>query len=99
MKYTEAVAEISQELDIPKEVVLESYRSFWKFIREKIKELPLKEDLTEEEFNELRTNFNIPSIGKLSCTYERYQYIKNNYKNFKEILENGNDNKESKTNV
>lgn len=99
MKYTEAVAEISQELNIPKEVVLESYRSFWKFIREKIKELPLKEDLTEEKFNELRTNFNVPSIGKLSCTYERYQYIKNNYKNFKEILENGNDNKESKTNV
>jgi hypothetical protein len=41
--------------------------------------LPLKEDLTDEEFNELRTNFNIPSLGKLHCTLGRYRAIKNNY--------------------
>lgn len=48
-----------------------AYESHWLFIRESIKALPLKEDLSEEEFKKLKTNFNIPSIGKLSCTYNR----------------------------
>ena len=76
MKYEEAVKIVSEELDISYEVVLEAYRSFWRFIRENISELPFKQDITEEEFNKLRTNFNIPSLGKLSCNYDRYKAIK-----------------------
>lgn len=72
MIYSEALRQVSIELGIPVEVVKEAYESYWKFIRESIKSLPLKEDLTKEEFDKLRTNFNIPSIGKLSVTWERY---------------------------
>jgi len=82
---------VAEELQIPQEVVQEAYYSFWRFIRDKINELPLKEDLTEEEFNSLRTNFNIPSLGKLTCTYEEYcnakkrlQYIKLNKDKYNE---------------
>ena len=63
---------VAEEMNIPVEVVEYAYKSYWKFIRETIQELPLKEDLSEEEFAKLKTNFNIVSIGKLSCTYDRY---------------------------
>lgn len=85
MTYKELFIKVSNELNIPEEVVREAYVSYWKYIRNEIQELPLKEDLTEEEFNRLRTNFNIPSIGKLSCTYDRYKAIKDKFKYIKKL--------------
>lgn len=79
---------VAKELGIEEEVVKKAYLSFWEFIRNTIQELPLKEDLTEEQFKQLRTNFNIPSIGKLSCTYERYLGIKERFKYIKKLKEN-----------
>ena len=64
--------EVAEKMNIPVEVVEFAYKSYWKFIRETIQELPLKEDLSEEEFAKLKTNFNIVSLGKLACTYDRY---------------------------
>ena len=49
-------------------------------IKTTIEALPLKEDLTEEEFSKLRTNFNIPSLGKLSCTLNKYKGTKSRFK-------------------
>ena len=75
---------VAEEMNIPVEVVELAYKTYWKFIRKTIQELPLKEDLSEEEFAKLKTNFNIVSLGKLACTYDRYvgkkkhlNYIKN----------------------
>lgn len=76
MKYPEILETLSEELAIPKDVVDAAYKSFYSFIRETITSLPLKKDLTEEEFNSLKTNFNIPALGKLHCTYERYLGMK-----------------------
>lgn len=67
---------VSEELQIPVEVVEFAYKSYWKFIRKTIQELPLKEDLSEEEFLKLKTNFNIVSLGKLSCNFDRYKRVK-----------------------
>lgn len=64
--------EVAEELNIPVEVVELAYKTYWKFIRKTIQELPLKEDLSEEEFTKLKTNFNIVSLGKLACTYDRF---------------------------
>ena len=74
---------VAEEMNIPVEVVELAYKSYWKFIRKTIQELPLKEDLSEEEFAKLKTNFNIVSLGKLSCTYDRYRRVKlrEKYKN------------------
>lgn len=80
MTYKEAVESLSKKLDLPFKVVDKVYRSYWQAIRDKLSSLPLKEDLTEEEFNKLQTNVNIPSIGKLTCTYERYSKIKERYR-------------------
>lgn len=98
MTYKELFIKVSNELNIPEEVVREAYVSYWKYIRHKIQELPLKENLTEEEFNKLRTNFNIPSIGKLSCTYDRYKAIKDKFKHIKKLRHDSN-NKEGQANV
>ena len=72
-------------MNIPVEVVEFAYKSYWKFIRKTIQELPLKQDLSEEEFAKLKTNFNIVSLGKLSCNYDRYKRVK-----LREKYKNGN---------
>lgn len=79
MIYSEAIKQVSIELGLPPQVVKEAYESYWTFIRNNIKALPLKEDLSKEEFDKLRTNFNIPSIGKLSCTYDRMIGVKKRF--------------------
>ena len=80
MNYRDIIITVSKELNIPKEVVDKAYKSYWEFIRETIKDLPLKDDnLSEEEFSNLRTNFNIPSLGKLVCTYDKVLRLKRKY--------------------
>lgn len=76
MKYPDIVHELSKEMSLKEEVIDTIYKSFYNFIRESITNLPLKGELSEEEFNDLKTNFNIPAIGKLHCTYERYLKMK-----------------------
>ena len=83
--YSDIFKQVSEELNLPLEVVKLAYKSQWEFIRESIKKLPLKQELNEEEFSKLRTNFNVPSIGKLSCTYKRYQGVKKQFKVIKEL--------------
>ena len=72
MSYQEILKKVAIELNLPVEVVKEAYESYWLFIRQSITDLPLKEDLSEEDFNKLKSNFNIPSIGKMSVTWKRY---------------------------
>ena len=79
MKYSDFVKKVSEELNIPIEVVETAYKSYWVFIRQTIQELPLKDNITEEEFLKLRTNFNIPSLGKLSCTYDKLDKVKRRF--------------------
>lgn len=76
MTYKEIVAEISVRLNLPKGLVDKTYRAYWKAVREHIESLPLKEELTDEEFLKLQPNVNIPSIGKLYVTLERYKAMK-----------------------
>lgn len=87
MRYNDAVTQVSEELNLPARVVDRAYRSFWKFMRDTIQELPLKEDISEEEFQQLRTNFNIPSLGKLSCTYDRVKRVKERYRYIRNLRE------------
>lgn len=88
MKYTDVISIVSRELNIPEEVVKRAYKSYWEFIKEKIQLLPLKGDLTEEEFSKLRTNFNIPSLGKLVCTYDRMVGVKKKFDYIKKLRNN-----------
>ena len=85
MNYPDIIGKVSQEMDIPLEVVDTAYKSYWKFIKQTIQSLPLKDDISEEEFAKLRTNFNIPSLGKLTCTFDRMMGVKKRFKYIRQI--------------
>ena len=98
MSYQEIINNVADNLGLPYDVVKRTYESYWMFIRNHITELPLKDDLNEEDFRNLHTNFNIPSLGKLSCTYDRYKNIKDRFKYIRKLRDDSN-NKEGKTHV
>jgi hypothetical protein len=91
---------VAEELNLPEDLVKNTYKAYWRFIRDSIESLPLKDDLDEDHFSELKTNFNIPSLGKLSCTYERMQGVKMKYLYAKQLIQKENaSNKENTTDV
>ena len=88
MNYPDIIGKVSQEMGLPPEVVDTAYKSYWKFIKQTIQSLPLKDDISEEDFTKLRTNFNIPSLGKLTCTFDRMMGVKKRFKYIKRVREN-----------
>ena len=87
MIYSDIIGKVSSELNLPAKLVDKTYKAFWLFINQSIQSLPLKENLNEEDFAKLRTNFNIPSLGKLTCTYDRMLGMKKRLKFIKQIRE------------
>lgn len=76
----EIILDVSRNLDISPDVVEKVYKAYWLFIKETIQTLPLKDNLSEEEFSTLKTNFNVPSLGKLACTLDKYNRVKKRFK-------------------
>lgn len=93
-----AISEASKELNIPSELVGKTYRAYWLAIKQAIQALPLKEDLTKEEFSKLRTSVNIPSLGKMSVTWDKYQGVKKRFKYLQQIRKHD-QNKEAEADV
>ena len=87
MNYPDIIDKVSKELDISVEVVDAAYKSYWEFIKQTIQSLPLNDDISEEDFTKLRTNFNIPSLGKLTCTFDRMVGVKKRFKYIKRLRE------------
>ena len=86
MTYKEIIKQVSEDTELPQYFVNKVYRAYWRAIREYICSLPLKEDLTDEEFTALQPNINLPSLGKLNVTLEDYKKIKTKYKRDKERI-------------
>lgn len=76
MTLDQIIHKVSEETGIPVGIVDKVCKAYWRAIREHIASLPLKEKLTDEEFMKLQPNVNIPSIGKLNVTLERYKRMK-----------------------
>lgn len=79
MTYLEIVNIIAKDINKSAKEVDKLYKLYWKFIKDSIEQLPLKDNISEDEFNTIRTNFNIPSLGKLNCTYSKLTRIKSNF--------------------
>lgn len=79
MRYEEMVSRVADSMGLSKKLVDRTYKSYWKVVREHIVALPLKQNLSDEEFLQLRPNVNIPSIGKLFVTLDRYRSIKRHF--------------------
>lgn len=84
----EIYAKVTADMGIPIEVVRAAYLSQWQFIRNTIEALPLKEELSEEEFNQLRTSFNLPSLGKIYTTRDKVQRTKRKIDYLRALLKN-----------
>lgn len=87
MTYSEIIKKVAEDTGLPEDIVGKTYKAYWKFIRDSISKLPLKEDMQEEDFKSLRTNFNIPSLGKLCCDYDRYIGVKKRFEYIKRLRE------------
>lgn len=96
----EILNEASKELGLPYDQCKEAYMSQWRFIREKISELPLK-DIEEDKFCELRPNFNLPSFGKLYVTEEYFRNTRNKFNLIRELRKRKQDvqDKETETDI
>ena len=77
MTFKQIIKQVSKELNLPEDLVRNTYKSYWKVIRQIIESNNIKYSkdsiLTAKEFNSKQMNINIPSIGKLNCTYDKYQ--------------------------
>ena len=49
-----------------------AYNLFWEFVKEKIEEVPLDNNLSKEEFYKYKTSVILPEIGRMACTYDKY---------------------------
>jgi len=67
--------EIAQKTGLSLDMVKAILDSPYEFIRETTGEMEIERDLSKEEFNELKTNFNIPCIGKLYASNYMYRRI------------------------
>ena len=79
MLYNEIITKVANDNGIPVELAQKVYKIYWYTIRQIVQELPLKEDITEEDFCKLRPNINIPSIGKFFVLYPKYMKLKKKY--------------------
>ena len=91
MTYDEIVSKVAESTGLSAITVNKIYKTYWKVLREHIVSLPLKDNLTDEEFSKLQPNVNIPSIGKLYVTLDRYKGVKKHY----QILEDLKNNKDA----
>ena len=77
MTFKQIIKQVAKELNLPEDLVRNTYKSYWKVIRQIIETNDIKYSkdsiLTANEFNSKQMNINIPSIGKLNCTYDKYQ--------------------------
>lgn len=80
MSYKDIVARVAEEQGLSAALVDKTYKAYWGAVKEHIISLPLKDDLTDKEFKKLQPNVNIPSIGKLYVTLDRYKSMKKIYK-------------------
>ena len=70
--YEDIFKQVSEDLNIPVDTVRLAYKTYWKFIKEHISELPLKE-CTEEQLEDMKCCFYLPYIGKFYCNKDTFK--------------------------
>ena len=76
MTFKQIIKQVAKELNLPEDLVRNTYKNYWKVIKQIIERNNIKSNdnliFTSDEFNNNVININIPSIGKLNCTYDKY---------------------------
>lgn len=83
-----AIRKTSDELGLNSRDVEEAYRIYWKFFREETAKFDFHGGMTKDEYESKCHSFNIPSIGKFCCTYDRYLRLKTRSKKLGYVEDN-----------
>ena len=75
-KVKSLIHKIGLEFNLQDDVIKRVIHSPYKFTRETISNLEVSDDMTEEEFDKLKTNFIYMHLGKLYTNYRIYNKIK-----------------------
>ena len=70
------VHRIGLKYNLQDDVINTIIHSQYRFIRETIHDLKMKDTETKEDFDKLKTNFILPYIGKLHISYYMFKGIK-----------------------
>ena len=70
---------MSRNLCIDQKFIEDIYKSYWKFIKNQVSSISLKES-SKEEFDTLDLNFNLPFLGKLYVEYYKVEKYKRKLK-------------------
>lgn len=73
MSWDEIFGEVAKEMGIGKGMVRKIYMTYWKGVRDHVIHLPLKAGMKKEEFDKVKVNINIPSIGKMYASWDTYE--------------------------
>ena len=83
MTFKQIIKQVAKELNLPEDLVRNTYKSYWKVIKQIIERNNIKSNdnliFTSDEFNNNVININVPSIGKLNCTYDKYLKTTNRF--------------------
>ena len=85
---------VGKQVGLDSETIRQIYESYWTFIRNTIEKMTLEQDISIQEFENMKTSFSIPSLGKLFIPYFKLKAI-----NKQREKTNGFKYKEDKTNV
>lgn len=75
----EELQRLSFKHNVPIDVIYFIYKTPYEFIKNTIDNFDKFGDITEEDFNNLRVSFNIPSIGKLYTNWDIINKKRNIY--------------------
>lgn len=67
--------ELADEYNLTLEEIEAIYESQWDFMAETIEDIDFN-TVTPEEFKNLKTNFNIPAIGKFYTTFNKVKNVR-----------------------
>lgn len=81
------VLEVSKEFELPDDVIEVAYREYWNWVKDTLEKVPVNEPMSEEDFNNMQTSINVPSLGKFYATYSRCQFLNDKYNNGKKDVE------------
>jgi len=72
------IQEIAEKNGLDFDVVKKIIESPYQFIREKTKAIEFSDNLSEKEFDKIKTNFNLPGFAKMYASYALYSKIQEN---------------------
>ena len=79
---------IANNTNISPQVVKDIYESIFGFISERIGEVDNMDQISEEDFKNLRMSFNLPQLGKFFISYKSIQNLKKQRQYYNEHYKN-----------